>query len=136
VFGGQLLAGWAGQQRRLFDPFQYTFIQGLRGLNRWTSYSAFALFAGQFFFVANFFKTLFGRRVAPASANPWQATTLEWTATTSPPPFHNFDHIPEVVRGPHELSNPEVRRLTGRDFAGQAEALPGGGAPALAAGRP
>ncbi|MFL5299335.1 MAG: cbb3-type cytochrome c oxidase subunit I [Anaeromyxobacteraceae bacterium] len=133
VFGGQLLAGWAGQQRRLFDPFQYTFIEGLRGLNRWTSYFAFALFAGQFFFVVNFFKTVFGPRAEPADAtNPWQATTLEWTATTSPPPFHNFDHIPEVVRGPHELSSPEVRRLTGRDFAGQAEALPGQGAPALA----
>jgi hypothetical protein len=59
-------------------------------------------------------------------------TTLEWTATTSPPPFHNFDRIPEVVRGPHEFSNPEVRRLTGRDFAGQAETLPAGGSPAAA----
>ncbi len=135
VFGGQLLAGYAGQQRRLFDPFQYTFIQGLRGLNRWTSYFAFALFAGQFFFVVNFFRSVFGRRAAPAGANPWQVTTLEWTATSSPPPFHNFDRIPEVVRGPHEFSNPEVRRLTGRDFAGQAEILPGGAEPAVAAGK-
>jgi hypothetical protein len=61
--------------------------------------------------------------------------TLEWSATGSPPPFHNFDRIPEVVRGPHELGDPEVKRLTGRDFAGQAEALPGGGAPAHAAGK-
>jgi cytochrome c oxidase subunit 1 len=135
VFGGQLLAGWAGQQRRLFDPFQYEFIQGLRGLNRWTSYFAFALFAGQFLFVVNFFRTVFSRRAAPAGPNPWEATTLEWTETGSPPPFHNFDRIPEVVRGPHELSNPEVRRLTGRDFAGQAEVLPGGGHPSVAAGK-
>ncbi|HEU4384941.1 MAG TPA: cbb3-type cytochrome c oxidase subunit I [Anaeromyxobacteraceae bacterium] len=132
VFAGQLVVGWAGQQRRLFDPFQYTFIQGLRGLNQWTSYAAFALFAGQFLFVWNFFKTLFGK-AAPAGANPWEATTLEWTETSSPPPFHNFDRIPEVVRGPHELSNPEVRRLTGRDYAGQAEVLPGGGEPGRAA---
>ena len=62
-------------------------------------------------------------------------TTLEWTATTSPPPFHNFDRIPEVVRGPHEFSNPEVLRLTGRDFAGQAEILPGEGRPAVAGGK-
>jgi cytochrome c oxidase subunit 1 len=124
VFGGQLLAGWAGQQRRLFDPFQYTFIQGLRGLNRWTSYFAFALFAGQFLFVVNFFRTVFGKKVPAAGPNPWNVTTLEWTATGSPPPFHNFDHIPEVVRGPHELSNPDVLRRTGRDFAGQAEVLP------------
>jgi cytochrome c oxidase subunit 1 len=127
VFGGQLLAGWAGQERRLFDPYQYTFIQGLRGLNRWTSYFAFALFAGQFLFVVNFFRTVFGK-ARPAGQNPWNVTTLEWTSTSSPPPFHNFDVIPAVVRGPHELSNPEVRRLTGRDFAGQAEVLPGGGA--------
>jgi cytochrome c oxidase subunit I len=132
VFGGQLLAGWAGQERRLFDPFQYTFIQGLRGLNRWTSYFAFALFAGQFLFVANYFRTIFGK-AAPAGQNPWNVTTLEWTSTTSPPPFHNFDAIPAVVRGPHELSNPEVKRLTGRDFAGQAEVLPP--APGLAAGK-
>jgi cytochrome c oxidase subunit 1 len=135
VFGGQLLAGYAGQQRRLFDPFQYTFIQGLRGLNEWTSYFAFALFVGQLFFVVNFFKTVFGRRVAPSGANPWEATTLEWTATSSPPPFHNFDRIPEVVRGPHEFANPEVRRLTGRDYAGQAEVLPGQRDPGVAVGK-
>jgi cytochrome c oxidase subunit I len=134
VFAGQLLAGYAGQQRRLFDPFQYTFIQGLRGLNRWTSYFAFALFAGQFLFVWNFFKTLFGK-AAPVRENPWQVTTLEWTATGSPPPFHNFDHIPLVVRGPHEFASPEVLRLTGRDYAGQAEVLPGEGEPGLVAGK-
>src|SRR5437764_8063 len=134
VFGGQLLAGYAGQQRRLFDPFQYTFIHGLRGLNRWPSFFSFALFAGQFIFVWNFFKTLFGK-AARAAENPWQVTTLEWTATGSPPPFHNFDRIPEVVRGPHEFSNPEVRRLTGRDFAGQSEVLPGSAGPALAVAR-
>ncbi len=123
VFTGQLLAGYAGQQRRLFDPFQYTFIESLRGLNRHTSYVAFALFTGQLVFVWNYFRTLFGK-ARPAGPNPWEVTTLEWTETTSPPPFHNFDRIPEVVRGPHELSSPEVHRLTGRDWAGQAEVLP------------
>ena len=47
----------------------------------------------------------------------------------------SFDRIPEVIRGPHEFSNPEVRRLTGRDFAGQSEVLPGSAGPALAAAR-
>jgi cytochrome c oxidase subunit 1 len=130
VFAGQLLAGYAGQQRRLFDPFQYTFIQGLRGLNRWTSFFAFALFAGQFIFVWNFFKTLFGKP-APAGENPWGVTTLEWTEARSPPPFHNFERIPEVVRGPHEFANPEVLHLTGRDYVGQAEELPGLAGPEL-----
>ncbi len=123
VFGGQLLAGYAGQQRRLFDPFQYTFIQGLRGLNRWTSYFAFVLFAAQFAFVWNFFKSVFGR-AEPAGQNPWQVTTLEWTATSSPPPYHNYDVIPEVRRGPHEFANPEVKQRLGRDWIGQAEEYP------------
>lgn len=30
-----------------------------------------------------------------SSGDPWNARTLEW-ATTSPPPFYNFAHIPEV----------------------------------------
>ena len=131
VFGGQLLAGYAGQQRRLFDPFQYTFIQGLRGLNRWTSYFAFALFAGQFLFVWNFLRAVFGR-AEPAGQNPWEVTTLEWTNTSSPPPFHNFDVIPEVRRGPHEFANPGVKQALGRDWIGQAEEMPA--PPASAAG--
>ncbi len=134
VFGGQLLAGYAGQQRRLFDPYQYTFIQGLRGLNRWTSYFAFTLFAGQFLFVWNFFKTVFARgHTAPQ--NPWEVTTLEWTRTSSPPPFHNFDVIPQVQRGPHEFANPKVKELLGRDYLGQAEDMPEATAPAAGAAR-
>jgi len=122
VFGGQLLAGYAGQQRRLFDPYQYAFIKELLPLNRGVSLVAFVLFAGQLLFVWNVVKTLAGR--ARAAANPWEVSTLEWTETGSPPPFHNFDRIPLVVRGPHEFGDPEVRRRTGRDWAGQAEVLP------------
>ena len=42
----------------------------------------------------------------------------------SPPPPHNFDAIPTVVRGPHELSNPEVEKRLGRDWIAQDEVLP------------
>ena len=30
-----------------------------------------------------------------ATNDPWEGDTLEW-ATTSPPPAHNFDTLPEV----------------------------------------
>ncbi len=123
VFGGQLLAGYSGQQRRLYDPFQYQFIEHLRGLNRWTSFFAFGLFAGQMLFVYNWFRTLLGKG-EPAAENPWQVGTLEWTDAATPPKHHNFDRIPVVRRGPHEFSNPDLERVLGRDWAGQSEEVP------------
>ncbi len=121
TFCGQLVAGYSGQHRRLFDPFQYRYLEHLRGLNKMTSHSAFALIAFQVFFVVNFFKSLIAGKKAPA--NPWEVTTLDWTHTTSPPAYHNFDVIPEVVRGPHEFANPEVKKRLGRDYIDQVEAL-------------
>jgi cytochrome c oxidase subunit I len=123
VFGGQLIAGYAGQQRRLYDPFQYTFLQHLAELNRWTSWAAFALFVAQVPFLWNLFTSI--RSGAAAENNPWQVSTLEWTVA-SPPPHHNFDVIPTVHRGPHEFSNPEIQKATGRDWIGQDEPLPKG----------
>jgi cytochrome c oxidase subunit 1 len=47
------------------------------------------------------------RRGRVADANPWEATTLEWSAAPTPPRAHgNFDHIPRVVRDPYEYSAP------------------------------
>jgi cytochrome c oxidase subunit 1 len=42
----------------------------------------------------------FGKR---ASANPWSATGLEWQ-TPSPPPKHNFERPPVVVRRPYDYT--------------------------------
>jgi cytochrome c oxidase subunit I len=121
LFLGQLAVGYAGQPRRLWDPHQYTFLQHLAPLNRWTSYFAFALGVSQLLFIWNFFANVF--RKPNAEANPWKIGTLEWTVP-SPPPHHNFDVIPNVVRGPHEFSNPAVQRLLGRDWIAQSEELP------------
>jgi cytochrome c oxidase subunit I len=121
VFGMQLLAGLAGQQRRLFDPFVYRYIEPLRDLNRATSYAAFALAASQLLFVCNFFNALVrGKR---AEANPWQVGTLEWTIS-SPPPHYNFKDVPKVVTGPHEFANPVVLEKLGRDWLAQTEPDP------------
>ena len=40
IFVMMHVAGYAGQQRRLYDPFQYTFLKHLAPLNRWTSWLA------------------------------------------------------------------------------------------------
>ncbi|MCY1030044.1 cbb3-type cytochrome c oxidase subunit I [Corallococcus sp. BB11-1] len=113
VFGGQLVAGYAGQLRRLYDPYQYTFLAHLLPLNRWTTFAAFLLGAAQLLFVVNLVRTLgWGRAAEP---NPWKVGTLEWTDAGA---------SPVVLRGPHELSQPEVQQQLGRDWIGQAEPLP------------
>jgi cytochrome c oxidase subunit I len=47
---------------------------------------------------------------APADANPWGATGLEWQ-TESPPPTHNFDETPIVTEQAYNYGNarPSVR---------------------------
>jgi cytochrome c oxidase subunit 1 len=130
LFMGQLLAGYAGQQRRLYDYREYVFLKHLWPLNQWTSYFAFLLGAGQVFFIINFFRTLFAPARRPRDAgvasdsmvNPWEIGTLEWTVP-SPPPYHNFDVVPTVHHGPHEYANPEVKKALGKDWLGQAEVM-------------
>jgi cytochrome c oxidase subunit 1 len=132
VFGGQLIAGYAGHQRRLYDPYQYTFLAHLKDLNRWTSYAGFILGASQLLFVVNIFRSLFAGE--KATQNPWEVGTLEWTHASSPPVHHNFDVIPTVLRGPHEFANPAVKKALGRDWIGQCEPMPAAAAAAKEAG--
>lgn len=120
AFCVMILTGYYGQHRRLFDPYQFGFIQNLLPLNRLTSYIAFALGASQAIFAINFIKSIFvGEQ---ASDNPWEVGTLEWTIP-SPPPHHNFDVVPVVRCGPHELSNPDVEKRLGRDWIAQTESI-------------
>jgi cytochrome c oxidase subunit I len=44
-------------------------------------------------FLWNFFRSI--RNGEPAGDDPWEGNSLEWV-TTSPPPSHNFHHLPEV----------------------------------------
>ena len=54
-------------------------------------------------FIINFFWSIkHGEKV---NDNPWEATTLEWTAP-SPPPHGNFLTTPVAYRGPYEYSLP------------------------------
>jgi cytochrome c oxidase subunit I len=121
TFSLMLAAGYAGQPRRLYDPFQYEFVADLAGVNTVTSYAAFLLGAFQLVFVVNFVYSL--GRGPRAEANPWEATTLEWTVP-SPPPQENFAQIPTVRRGPHELAHPNARARLGRDYLDQVEEAP------------
>jgi len=106
VFFPMFIQGLAGVSRRLYDGgAQYAHAQPVLHLNKFMSYSAFLLMAAQLPFIYNFFKSIkWGEKVG---SNPWEATTLEWGATTSPPLGHgNFATVPVVYRGPYEYSFP------------------------------
>ena len=106
VFMPMFIQGIAGVNRRLYDGgAQYAHAQPVLHWNVFMSYAAWGLMFFQLFFIVNFFMSIRGGR--RASSNPWHATTLDWTATTSPPLGHgNFETPPEVFRGPYEYSVP------------------------------
>ena len=107
IFFPMLIQGWAGVSRRLFDGgVTYSFAEGVIQYNTLMSVSAFALLLFQIPFLINFFMSLkSGKRVE--KDNYWDATTLEWSATPTPPIGHgNFETIPTVYRGPYEYSVP------------------------------
>jgi cytochrome c oxidase subunit I len=43
-----------------------------------------------------------------AESNPWRSMTLEWQVS-SPPPYFNFEEIPQVVGNPYEYGVPGAR---------------------------
>jgi len=84
------ILGIFGMPRR-----QYTYPAGLgwHGLNLASTIGAYLLAIGMLVFMANWFITI--RKPATATADPWDAYTLEWM-TSSPPPPENFVTIPKV----------------------------------------
>ena len=84
-------AGLHGQPRRTFT---YPAGLGFEGFNIVSTIGAVITFVAVAVFLVNFVRSL---RTAPtAEANPWEASTLEWSMS-SPPPPHNFDRTPEVT---------------------------------------
>jgi cytochrome c oxidase subunit 1 len=106
VFMPMFIQGLAGVSRRLYDGGQqYAHAQGVLQWNEFMSISAWLLGLAQIPFIINFFLSM--RKGTTVSSNHWEATTLEWAATTSPPLAHgNFATVPVVYHGPYEYSVP------------------------------
>lgn len=117
VFMGMMIVGYAGMHRRIYNPFVYEYLQKLIPINMFITVSALTMGVGQLFFVYNCIYTMV--KGPKATQNPWDVGTLEWTIP-SPAPHYNFETIPVVKCGPHEIGNPNLK---GRDFQYQTEEL-------------
>jgi len=82
--------GMLGMPRRIAS---YDYNRGWGDLNSLSTFGAFTIAISVAIFLINFYVSLRSPKNAPA--DPWEGNTLEW-ATSSPPPAHNFDVVPEV----------------------------------------
>jgi cytochrome c oxidase subunit 1 len=110
------IIGVGGQMRRIYNPLQYEFLQHQQHWNVIMTWGALLLGATQIVFAINFIWSLAAGRKAPV--NPWNATTLEWTAPSPPPHLNWGATLPTVYRGPYEYSDPDVSQ----DFLPQTQA--------------
>ncbi|HBB88949.1 MAG TPA: cytochrome c oxidase subunit I [Blastocatellia bacterium] len=104
IFVPMHVMGLVGMPRRYSQFTEYTFLSRLHPLVVFVSVVAIITVLTQFLFYFNLIWSIFkGKK---ATANPWDATTLEWT-TASPPPHDNFAGVlPVVYRGPYEFAVP------------------------------
>ncbi|HLP05954.1 MAG TPA: cbb3-type cytochrome c oxidase subunit I, partial [Paludibacter sp.] len=94
MFFPQFILGMQGLPRRYFDylpQYQPGHVVATTG--------AFILVTGLILMVANLVQG--ARKGAPAPANPWNGTTLEWQVQ-SPPAVENFEEVPVVAETPYE----------------------------------
>jgi cytochrome c oxidase subunit I len=104
VFMPMFIQGLGGMNRRMYDGgMQYAHNAGLLKWNLVIGFAAWGLGLFQIPFIINFFSSI--KWGAVVDRNPWEATTLEWSAP-SPPGHGNFLTEPIVYRGPYEYSVP------------------------------
>jgi cytochrome c oxidase subunit I len=85
------LLGLRGMPRRIAD---YAPGRGWTGLNSLSTLGSYVIGIAMILFFVNVFVSL--RKPREAADDAWgSGNSLEW-ATSSPPPVHNFDHLPEV----------------------------------------
>jgi cytochrome c oxidase subunit I len=100
IFFPMHLLGIAGHPRRYSELSGVQYLAAMVPLQKFITVAALVTISGQIVFLFNFFRSL--RKGAVAAANPWQATTLEWTLP-SPAPARGFgDRVPLVKHGPYE----------------------------------
>jgi cytochrome c oxidase subunit 1 len=108
IFMPMHFLGISGGLRRYAQVTEFEFLKQLQPLHLFITYAAFITIAAQFVFVINFFWSM--RKGEKVGANPWEATSLEWSVP-SPPPHDNFGEVEPVVHhGPYEYGVPGAAR--------------------------
>jgi cytochrome c oxidase subunit 1/cytochrome c oxidase subunit I+III len=101
------ISGLLGMPRRIYS---YPADVGWNMVNMVTSIGSFVFAIGVLIFVVDVLRGW--RKGARASANPWDAATLEWSVP-SPPPAYNFMVIP-VIASRHPLWEGRLEGEAGR----------------------
>ncbi|HEX3822264.1 MAG TPA: cbb3-type cytochrome c oxidase subunit I [Candidatus Sulfotelmatobacter sp.] len=92
--------GLAGNVRR-YQAFVTDYMQPLIPVHKFITVAALVTGAAQLIFLYNLFYSRYWGAIAPA--NPWEATSLEWSTPSSPPPFDNFGgKLPTVYHDPYQ----------------------------------
>jgi cytochrome c oxidase subunit I len=104
IFMPMHFVGIEGGIRRYADSTGAAYLAALQPLHRFMTIAAFVTAGAQLIFFYNFFVSL--KKGQSASANPWNATTLEWATPSQSPQGDVGGRIPRIYRGPYEYSVP------------------------------
>jgi cytochrome c oxidase subunit I len=102
------ILGIAGHPRRYSDLTGVQYVAAMEPLQKFITVAAIVTISGQLIFLVNLFWSMHKGPVA--EANPWQATTLEWTLP-SPTPAEDFGGMrPLINHGPYEYNASEAEK--------------------------
>ncbi|WP_026837439.1 cbb3-type cytochrome c oxidase subunit I [Gillisia sp. JM1] len=120
VFFPMHFIGMAGLPRRYYTNTAFPYFDDLQDVNVVITVFAIITSAVQLVFLYNFFSSIFfGKK---ATMNPWEATTLEWTAPVEHIHGNWYGDLPVVYRWPYDYSKTNEDGeyvITGQDFVPQ-----------------
>jgi cytochrome c oxidase subunit 1 len=100
--------GIAANVRR-YAAFVDDYLKPLIPVHQFITIAALVTGAAQLIFLYNLIHSRFWGK--PATDNPWEATSLEWSTPSTPPPHNNFgDKLPVVYHDPYQYG---VKSSTG-----------------------